>query len=157
MFDIIKNVISAGGYKLTDMQHKVKKMFLLGDISEAQMDELLQMASGGVSAGAERPEVLDMMKKLSERMDALEGRLKVLEGGSDEEPGAGEDSPAYPAWEAWDGISDQYKTGAIVQHGGKLWKSIFNGQNVWEPGAAGTASLWAEYNPDAEEPEEPIE
>lgn len=148
MFNVIKTVINAGGFKLADIQHKVKKMYVMGDITEAQMDELLLMASGGVSTDAERPEMLDMMKKLSERMDVLEGRLKALGGASDEEPGAGDDTPAYPAWEPWDGISNKYQQDAIVQHNGKLWQSIFAGQNVWEPGAAGTETLWSEYTAD---------
>lgn len=56
MFDIIKSAISAGGYKLTDIMRKIKKLYILGDLTEAQTDELLAMASGGVSTDAERPE-----------------------------------------------------------------------------------------------------
>ena len=147
MYEIIKNVINAGGFKLADIQFKVKKLFMMGDITEEQLDELLQMASGGVSTDAERPETLAMMKKLSERMDALEGRLKALEG-NEESPDTGDE---FPAWEPWNGISNKYQPGAIVQHGGKPWMSVFIGQNVWEPGAAGTASMWVEYTPEAEE------
>lgn len=151
MFEVLKSVILAGGFKLADIQHKVKKLFVLGDITETQMDELLQMASGGVSTDAERPETLAIMKALSERMDGLEARLKALEGGSDETPDSGDESAVYTAWEPWDGISNKYQPGAIVQHNDKLWQSIFSGQNVWEPGAAGTANLWIEYSPEAEE------
>lgn len=157
MYEIIKNVIAAGGFKLADIQHKIKKLYVMGDITEEQLDELLQMASGGVSTDAERPETLAMMKNLSERMDGLEARLKALEDGTDEIPGADPEAPAYEAWEPWDGISNKYQPGAIVSHNGKLWRTVYNGQNVWEPGAAGTASLWAEYSPDAEEPAEEIE
>ena len=138
MYEIIKNVINVGGFKLADIQHKVKKLYVLGDITEEQLDELLQMASGGVSTDAERPETLAMMKKLSERMDVLEGRMDALEGTTD----TGDE---FPAWEPWDGISNKYQSGAIVQHNDKLWQSIFSGQNVWEPGAAGTESMWMEY------------
>lgn len=141
MFEIFKGVISAGGYKLTDIQHKIKKMHLLGDIDETQMDELLALAAAGVSPEAERPETLIMLQTLAQRMDGLEARLAALEGGDEENPEAG-DAPAYEAWEPWDGISDKYQPGAIVTHGGKTWQSIYSGQNVWEPGAAGTATLW---------------
>lgn len=157
MFEVLKTVILAGGFKLADIQHKVKKLFVLGDITEAQMDELLRMASGGVSPDAERPEPLAMIKNLSERMDGLEARLKALEGGADEIPDTDPEAPVYEAWEPWDGISDKYKFGKIVRHIGKLWQSTYNGQNVWEPGAVGTDDLWKEYNPDAEEPTEEIE
>ena len=157
MYEIIKNVIAAGGFKLADIQHKIKKLYVMGDITEEQLDGLLQMASGGVSPDAERPETLAMMKNLSERMDGLEARLKALEDGTGENPGVDPEAPVYEAWESWDGISNKYQPGAIVSHNGKLWRTVYNGQNVWEPGAAGTASLWAEYSPDTEEPEEPIE
>lgn len=149
MYDIIKAVIAAGNYKLADIQHRIKKMFLLGDLTETQMDNLLEMASGGVNPNAERPETLAMIRNLSERVDALEGRLLALEGGNDEEPGTGEEIAVHPVWEPWDGISNKYQQDEIVSHNGKVWISTYNGQNVWEPGAAGTESLWAEYDPEA--------
>ena len=34
MYNIIKSVILAGGYKLADIQFKVKKMYIMGDITE---------------------------------------------------------------------------------------------------------------------------
>ena len=43
MFDVIKSAISAGGYKLADMQYKIKKLYVLGDLTEAEMDELLAL------------------------------------------------------------------------------------------------------------------
>jgi hypothetical protein len=96
------------------------------------MDELLILASGGVSVDAERPEVLAMLTSLSERIDAIEERVKALEGNTDE----GEQTE-YPVWKPWDGISKDYQNGAIVSHNGELWESTFEGQNVWEPGTVG--------------------
>jgi len=138
MYEIIKNVISAGGYKLTEIQHKVKKLYILGDLTEEQADELLALAAAGVSPDAERPEVLEMLRSLSARIDALGQRLDALEGGDVDpvEPDAAE------AWAPWDGVSDKYQHGAVVSHNGQLWRSIYTGQNVWAPGAAGTAGLW---------------
>ena len=34
-----------------------------------------------------------------------------------------------------------YPTGAVVTHGGSKWQSLVD-NNVWEPGAAGTETLW---------------
>ena len=140
MFNVIKGVISAGGYKLTDIQHKIKKLYMLGDITEAEMDELLALASGGVSVDAERPETLALIHSLAEEIEDLKERVKALEGG--------EDDPAedYPSWKPWDGISKDYQPGAIVSHNGELWESVFNGQNVWEPGTAGTDAMWVKYD-----------
>lgn len=136
MYNIIKSVINAGGYKLADIQYKAKKLYLMGDITEKQLDELMILASGGVNPAAERPDVLDMLHTLSDRIAALEKRI---DGGDEPVPGG------YEEWKPWDGISDKYQPGSIVQHGGKLWKSVFADQNVWEPGAVGTESLWREY------------
>lgn len=139
MVTVIKGVISAGGYKLADIQHKIKKLFLLGDLTEGEMDELLALASRGVSTDAERPETLALIHTLADEIKALEERVTALEGGS-EEP-----TEEYPAWKPWDGISNEYQRGAVVTHNGELWESVFAGQNVWEPGTPGTETMWIKY------------
>lgn len=128
MFNIIKDVIVKGGNKLAEVQHKVKKLYLLGDITESEMDELLAMASRGASVDAERPETLEMLCILAREMEALNARVKILEGGEDTSAGD------YPTWKTWDGMSADYSLGAVVSHNGELWESTFEGQNVWEPG-----------------------
>lgn len=147
MYEVIKSVISAGGYKLADIQYKIKKLYMWGDLEEAQTDELLALAAGGVSTDAERPETLAMIKTLSVRIKALEDRVKALENG-DGAAGPEVEQTEYPAWEPWDGISDKYQFGAIVKESGVLWISDFRGQNVWKPGAPGTEALWLIYTPE---------
>ena len=150
MFEVIKGAISAGGYKLTEILHKIKKMYILGDLTEAQMDELVAMASGGVSPDAERPETIAMIQKLAAEIKAVEARVKAVEkalNGGNEDAGENEETTAYPAWKPWDGISKDYQKGAIVSHNDELWESVFIGQNVWEPGTAGTEAMWLKYNP----------
>lgn len=150
MYEVLKSVISASGYKLTEIQHKIKKLFVLGDLDEAQMDELLAMASNGVSTDAERPETLAMIKSLSDRIAAVEASLKASEGTDDEvgNDDAGDpEQPAHAEWKPWDGISNDYQKGTIVSHNGELWESMYDGQNVWQPGTAGTEALWVKYNP----------
>ena len=131
MYEVIKSVISAGGYKLGEIQHKVKKLWLQGDLTEKQADQLLTLASQGATPDAERPELLSMIQNLSEKVNALVAEVAALKGASGtNEP----DSEEYEVWKPWDGISNKYQTGAIVSHGGKLWISTCSGQNVWEPG-----------------------
>lgn len=142
MINIIKTAISAGNYKLTEIQHKIKKMYILGDLTEEQADELLALASLGISTDAERPELLNMIRSLSTEIENLKRRIEVLEGTADEE---GDDQTAYPEWKSWDGISTDYQKGAIVSHNGELWESVYDGQNVWEPGTPGTENLWKKY------------
>ena len=144
MYDVIKSAIAAGGYKLADMQYKIKKLYVLGDLTETEMDELLAMAAGGVSVDAERPETLEMIRALDAKISALDARVAALEN-KPVEPDVPEGD--YPEWKPWDGISTDYQLGAIVSHNGELWESTYAGQNVWEPGTAGTESMWVKYIP----------
>lgn len=147
MYKVIESVISAGGYKLAEIQHKVKKMYLLGDLTEDQMDTLLTKAAVGVSPDAERPETIAMLQTLLEKIEALEKRVKNLEtanSGAETDPEDPE-STEYPAWEPWNGIDNRYQPGAIVTHNDQIWESVFQGQNVWEPGTQGTEAMWVEH------------
>ena len=130
MFEVIQSVISAGGYKLTTMQEKIKRFYLRGNITETEMDELLAMAAVGASTDGERPELLALIQSLAADVASMKERIDALEGKSVEET-------EYPVWKPWDGISNDYQYGAIVSHNGTLWESDFNGQNVWEPGVHG--------------------
>ena len=130
MYHIVKSVITAGNYKLAEIQHKIKKLYVTGDLTEEQVERLMVLASGGVSLDAERPEIHAMIQTIADKIIALEDRITALEGSSD-------DIGQHPAWEPWDGISRDYQAGAIVTHNDKLWQSVYEGQNVWEPGAAG--------------------
>ena len=153
MYEIMKSTIAGGNYKLHDVQHRIKRLFLLGDLTEDQFDELYEMATGRASADAERPGTAALIQTLAEKIDALEARVTALDGGNNgSADGSGDaEQPVYTEWKPWDGISKDYANGAIVSHNGKLWESCFEGQNVWEPGAVGTESLWSEYEPGADE------
>lgn len=48
-----------------------------------------------------------------------------------------------PEWVQPTGAQDAYSIGDKVTHNGKTWESLVDG-NVWEPGSAGTESLWVE-------------
>jgi len=52
------------------------------------------------------------------------------------------DETVVPAWEQPDS-TNPYKAGDKVTHNGKTWESKVD-NNVWEPGAVGTESLWVE-------------
>lgn len=52
------------------------------------------------------------------------------------------DSDTVPEWEQPDSTNG-YAAGDKVLHNNKIWESLVN-NNVWEPGATGTESLWKE-------------
>jgi hypothetical protein len=153
IYDVLKSTISGGNYKLHDVQQRIKRLFVLGDLTEEQTDELLAMASGGASADAERPETLELIQALAENIIALEARVAALESGNNSgtDDTVDAEQPLYKPWKPWDGISKDYQKGAIVSHNGELWQSAFDGQNVWEPGEIATGILWLKYDPEADE------
>ena len=52
------------------------------------------------------------------------------------------DPTVVPEWEQPDS-TNPYMKGDKVKHNGKVWVSLID-NNVWEPGAVGTAALWQE-------------
>lgn len=54
------------------------------------------------------------------------------------------DPTVVPEWEQPDS-TNPYMKGDKVKHNGKTWVSLID-NNVWEPGATGTESLWHEVN-----------
>lgn len=52
------------------------------------------------------------------------------------------DANVIPEWEQPDS-TNPYMAGDKVTHNGKTWESLID-NNVWEPGATGTESLWKE-------------
>lgn len=143
MYKIMQSVIHARNFKLADMRHKVNKLYVQGDLTEEQADKLLALANQEVTPDAERPEILEIVKNLAAKVDALAAEVASLKGSSDaKEPGT--EASRYEPWMSWDGISNKYQPGAIVTHGGKNWISTYTGQNVWEPGVVGE-QFWAEY------------
>lgn len=52
------------------------------------------------------------------------------------------DENVIPEWEQPDS-TNPYMAGDKVAHNGKTWESLVD-NNVWEPGATGTESLWKE-------------
>lgn len=134
IYDILKGVIESGEYRLSDMTGRIDTVWAEGKLTDAQRTEMHALTQSRLTTDSEAPALAAQVATLTARMADMEARLTALEGGGEEEE--------WPAWEPWDGVSDRYKQGAQVAHNGYHWRSIFAGQNVWEPGAAGTEKLW---------------
>ena len=141
MYNILKMRITTGGTPLAEIQDRVKRLYANGDLTTAQMEELLELSQMKADTNAERPEIMDMLKSLSERVEALE--MKQASN-----PDTEGETAENEAWKPWDGISNKYQINSVVAHNGKVWKSVFAGQNVWEPGTPGTESLWVKIGGD---------
>lgn len=143
-YELFRDVILSQNFKLDEMREKIKRSYITGDITEEEQSELLTLVSNNVNHEAERPEWLEIARKLDERISFLEEEVKILKSG-DTTPEDNTETPQYEKWTPWDGISDKYQFGAVVEHNGVLYESTFNGQNVWEPGTLGTEALWKVY------------
>lgn len=71
MKEFIKSIISSGDYVLEDLEHKIKKLYVYGDLTEADADELLALAANSVNNSAQ----VDVYAKLVD----LEHRIVALE------------------------------------------------------------------------------
>lgn len=142
MYDTLWQQIQSGAYRLEDITHKINVLWVQNQLTEQERDELLTLAVEYLDPDSERPELEERLELLAAQVADLAERVAVLEDG-DSTGGVDAD---YPDWEPWDGMSSNYASGAIVRHNGQLWISIYDGQNVWEPGAIGTESLWQVYD-----------
>lgn len=118
MYDIAKNVIHSGNYKLTEMLDKLTTLWMEGQLDEEQRDELTQMAKQSPDARAE----LDVLDKLED----LDRRVAALEAGGGVEP------VEYPDYVA----GKWYYNGDKVSYNGKRYTCI---------APAGVVCVW---NPD---------
>ena len=71
MKEFIEQVIAKGGYKLDELETKIKKLYVLGDITESEMDELLTLAADSVDNSAQ-VNMFTMIVDLQHRVEALE-------------------------------------------------------------------------------------
>lgn len=71
MKEFIEQVIAKGGYKLDELELKTKKLYVLGDLTEAEMDELLALAADSVDNSAQ-VDMFAMIVDLQHRVEALE-------------------------------------------------------------------------------------
>lgn len=136
MYDIIKNIIQNGVFKVSDLTTKIDTLWAESKLSDDERNELVQMMTDFLNPSTEAPELKDLYERLESRASVLEDAVKKLQGGGSEEPEPGE--IIVPAWVPWDGISSNYQYGAVVTHNDKYWQNMLQGvQNTWEPGAVG--------------------
>ena len=77
MYDFIKNLIAAGGYRLDAMERTIERHFVRGDLTDAQRVELLQLAADNADESKEI-NVLDILADLEQRVSRLESAGVVV-------------------------------------------------------------------------------
>ena len=71
MKEFIEQVNAKGAYKLDELELKIKKLYVLGDLTESEMDELLALAADSVDNSAQ-VDMFAMIVDLQHRVEALE-------------------------------------------------------------------------------------
>lgn len=79
MFETFQTLINAGGYDLADLTERIKTMYVMGELTEDEMKQLLEQAQDNA-----KPD--DSYAPLADRVKAIEERLSKLETGSSTEP-----------------------------------------------------------------------
>ena len=160
MYEIIKNIITYEPYNLQDIIKKINTVWVKGDITEEQKEELIRVANEKANPENSSAEYSAQIKYLTEHVTELETKVseqekkiqsiidKLAEEGTDiPEPEPEPEPEELPEWTAWDGIQRPipWQTGSKCTHNGEKWESLVN-DNVWEPGAVGTELTWKKYS-----------
>lgn len=131
MYDIIKSVIESKRYELTDMLTKIDTIWVQGDITDEQRDELVELAQANAQPENSYAPLEQQINKAFESIAALENRVSALESGESTEPEPGEEWPEY---KAPTGAHDAYYNGDKVTYNGKHYVCI---------APDGTACVWS--------------
>ena len=124
MYDIVRQVIEAGGYDLADLTHRINVLFARGELTEEESAELLGMAQDNA-----KPE--DQLPALTERVGALEVRVAALEEatGRPAEGTEGETEGTDPDWPPYVQPTSKdtyYDKGDQVTFDGKRYRCVKN-------------------------------
>ena len=71
MFQIVKNVLTAGDYDLNAITKKIKTLWVENELTDAQYAELVQQAKDGAKA-ENSIDIVDKLEELDKRLIALE-------------------------------------------------------------------------------------
>ena len=118
MYQIIKNVIERGGYDLTVILQKIKTLWVNGNITDEQYNELLGLAR----SGAQTKDSIDIIARLND----LESRVRALESNTQTETPTEE----YP----------EFVVGKWYYNGDKC---SFSGKNYICKAPTGAVCVWS--------------
>ena len=135
MYEIVKNVINAKSYELTDILTKIDTLWVQGSLTEEQRTELTALARQNADPAASYAPLQEQIDALADRLDALTVRVSVLEQ-SGETGGEEPEEPAeeWPEYIQPTGAHDAYQVGDKITWNGKHYICQLAGC-VWNPDA----------------------
>ena len=119
MYNVIKNVINAKNYELSDILNKINTMWIGGNLTDEQRMELVEIARTNATpensyVGTQR-QIADIWDKLKEQ-DAEIQSLKSMLSATPEEPAP--EVEEYPEYINPTGAHDAYHAGDKVTYNG---------------------------------------
>ena len=133
MYQIIKDVIESRRYELTDMLTKIDTIWVQGDITDEQRDELVELAQANAQPENSYAPLQEQIDAAFERITALENRVTALESGESGQPAP--DPEEWPEYVAPTGAHDAYYNGDKITYNGKHYICIAPDDTacVWPP------------------------
>lgn len=131
MYEIFKNALK-GQYELVDMLNKIAEYYIKGNLSKEEKEELEEEARQNANPVNSYAPLEEQLNVLIVRVDALENKVKELEGTSEEDPT--EPVEEYPEYVQPTGAHDAYHIGDKITYNGKHYECIFD-NCVWTPDA----------------------
>lgn len=129
MYKVIKDVINGKAYELTDMLKKVKTLWLEGDISDAQKEELVELARENAKPENSYAPLQNQITTLFENYKELAQEILALKNGGTLPE---EETEEYPPYVQPTGAHDAYNIGDKITYNGKKYECQMNGC-VWNP------------------------
>lgn len=120
IYNDIATVIGNGGYDLSDLLHRIDVIYVSGQLTDQEREDL-------VGEARERAEPDAQLPSLTERVGALELRVAALEQGT-YQPSEPEGDPEWPEWVRPTSKDEYYHKGDKVTFGGKHY--VCNKNNV---------------------------
>lgn len=126
MYDIIKEVILSRRYELTEILRKIDTVWIQGDLTEEQKNELVKIAQENAIPDNTYKPLQEQIDLAFMEIKALKEEVAKLKG---EEP---VDPEEYPPYKQPSGAHDAYNTGDKVTFNGKRYICKMDGC-VWDP------------------------
>lgn len=135
MFETVQTIINAGGYDLTDLTKRIKTLYAMGELTEEEMEQLIEQAQTNAKPDDSYAPLADRVKAIETWQREVEDRLDKLETGSSTEPGEPE-KPAdeWPEYKQPTGAHDAYHVGDKITYNGKHYTCAMD-NCVWTPDA----------------------
>ena len=133
--DTFKNVINNGDYSLRDMLKKINGRNIEGDLTDEDRVELEEMARNNAKAINDYAPIEERLKEAFRRIEALENKVKELEGTETDEPVEDEEQEVVDEYKEYvqpTGAHNAYRVGDKITFNGKKYTCIMD-YTVYDP------------------------